>query len=781
MKSSEEGEEELISSSSPLILNKNNNINISNNNKNNSSNLKDSNNSILKRRSSNFFPLTLVNKMSNNNKKNGDINLDNSDSTDDKPNLDSTNTNQNNNNNNNPKTTHLNVNTPDNIKEENNLTKSDPTSPTGGGTVEFENNQNNDNSSNSSGNPNNNNNSPNKPLKDTLQHPLQNAQSYPDNIGKYVSPLSRAQELPYSNQLLDDSGVSMPPEDSSDDDDDDEGQPKKKKTHFFKTLFSYKVIVIIILVILILLSGVGVVFKIFWEHITIVDVILLRWALYLDVCIAGYLVVSWIIHGLISLFETTLYLQQHVYYYINGLTRPLSSLFWAIIVYFTTDPILQLPSYTDDDMDKYFISLRAVMYVSLFYCARVALVKILAARTNRKAFYTSLKKSLLDEELLEQLSTKKSSSHLSQSVSSSLKKKKKMGITQWIDSIKLRSQLSLKLNANRDNYSEKEAKKVAKLILCNADRNKKGYLDIDDLKLYVKDKHAQKAFDTFATLNSDRITKYDITKWVLRVVKHRKTLELRLRDHEDIGRVINEIINFFFWILIFLFVLTLYGVEVSVFLVPLSTTILGLSFAFGTTLRNVFESLILIFFVRPFEVGDKVVVGTLDGLIVDRIGILFTSFKSLDGKAVYLPNSSLVISRIENHQRSEEVWVGIDLVIDFTTPVEKLYAIESKMEKWVRAQPEKWRPDISLTFVGFDGTNYITIRYGASVIASWQDGKRWRPIKNELFFKMKEWLHEGHLETHPPTQRYQMLPPITTGKENNNNAESRGFKWPDNY
>ncbi|EGG18306.1 putative transmembrane protein [Cavenderia fasciculata] len=571
--------------------------------------------------------------------------------------------------------------------------------------------------------------------------------------------LNKAQELPFHQvQILGD-GESSIPDDHYDSSSDDDGgnMKKKKKRKCSDILFSKKMVIIYILAFLVLISGVGIIFRIFWPDITIVGSQVLRWALFIDVAILSFMLAFWLVRLFFSLFQVTLYLQQHVYYYINGFVKPLSFMIWAIVCLFATGPILDLPGWTDKDMEKYYTTLRAIIYVSLFYCARVVLVKVLAAKTNRKAFYSTLKESLLNEELLDQMSTRKAN-RLNHSVSTSLKKRKRLEVTQWLEMIKKRSNLSGKLQERADNYTPEEAKKVAKAILRNADRLKKGYVNREDLKCYVKDSHVDKTYATFGSLYDDMITRDDLVSWVLRVVRARKNLENRLRDHDDIGRVINEVINFIFWFLMFLFVMSLYGVDINVFLVPLSTTILALSFAFGTTLRNVFESLILIFFVRPFEVGDKIVVAN-EAYFVDRIGILFTSFKSTDGKAVYMPNPILTSSRLENHQRSEEVWVGVDVLMNFTTPIEKLYQLEAKMDKWVKAQKEKWKPDTSLTFVSIQGTNHITVRYGASIIASWQDVKRWRPLKNELFFKMKEWIEDLGIETLPPTQRIQLVEP----------------------
>ncbi|EFA80116.1 putative transmembrane protein [Heterostelium album PN500] len=570
--------------------------------------------------------------------------------------------------------------------------------------VTFSNNSNNNSNNNNSNNNNNNNNN------NSLSVPQQQQQT------KFISPLSRVQELQVV--ILNEHESSLDPGDPPPSDDEDESiRDKKKKKKLKNLLSSYKARTYIV---------VGIVLGCIYIGLSGVE-LGSRWIFFV---VPNYTV------------STAARVLLCQWYYIPTERTGMGGSF-----------IFHCGANASASI--------AIIFVALFYCGRVALVKILAAKTNRKAFYSSLKASLLNEELLEQMSTRKAKT-LGQSVSASLKRKKQISVAQWIETLKTRNNLSGKLQARASEFTQKESKKIAKQIIKNAGRGK-DYLVKDDLNAYVKPKHLDKAFNTFGSLNDEKISRDDIVNWVMRVVRSRKTLEYRLRDHEDIGQVINDIINFIFWILMFLFVLSLYGVDISAFLVPLSTTILALSFAFGTTLRNIFESLILIFFVRPFEVGDKIAINE-EVLFVDRIGILFTSFKSLDGKAVYVPNQNLLTARkIENHQRSEEVWIGVDLLINFMTPVEKLYILEAKIDKWMKAQPEKWKNDLSLNFVEIRGTNHILVRYGASIISTWQDVKRWRPVKNELFFKMKEWLADLGFDSLPARQLVQMVngPQIT--------------------
>ncbi|KAF9764855.1 Mechanosensitive ion channel protein 8 [Nosema granulosis] len=79
--------------------------------------------------------------------------------------------------------------------------------------------------------------------------------------------------------------------------------------------------------------------------------------------------------------------------------------------------------------------------------------------------------------------------------------------------------------------------------------------------------------------------------------------------------------------------------------------ILPLSFIFGSMVGDLFKSIIFVFFVRPFEVGDTIEV---DNKVykVDEIGLLFTSFtrQSLN---VSISNNELMRKDIVNFRRSE--------------------------------------------------------------------------------------------------------------------------------
>lgn len=70
-----------------------------------------------------------------------------------------------------------------------------------------------------------------------------------------------------------------------------------------------------------------------------------------------------------------------------------------------------------------------------------------------------------------------------------------------------------------------------------------------------------------------------------------------------------KIVDTVIWIIMFFIILAIYKVDFVNFLLPLVTFIVGLSFAFGSAAQSVIDSIVLLFAVHPFDVGDRITVG----------------------------------------------------------------------------------------------------------------------------------------------------------------------------
>ncbi len=97
---------------------------------------------------------------------------------------------------------------------------------------------------------------------------------------------------------------------------------------------------------------------------------------------------------------------------------------------------------------------------------------------------------------------------------------------------------------------------------------------------------------------------------------------------------------------------------------------LAVALAAQDTLKNFFGSLVLIT-TRPFEVGDRVVIGEYDGP-VEEVGLWSTRMRTFDGHVVTIPNSQLTNTSIRNVGKRPYIRRVMDITITYDTPPEKV-------------------------------------------------------------------------------------------------------------
>ncbi len=106
------------------------------------------------------------------------------------------------------------------------------------------------------------------------------------------------------------------------------------------------------------------------------------------------------------------------------------------------------------------------------------------------------------------------------------------------------------------------------------------------------------------------------------------------------------------------------GFEPTTVAAGIGLTGVVLGFALRDVLSN-FVSGLLLLFLRPFEIGDQIVVGELEGS-VERIELRATRLRAYDGRVMLVPNAEVFTSRIINNtadpiRRGKVVaWLGYD-------------------------------------------------------------------------------------------------------------------------
>ncbi len=97
---------------------------------------------------------------------------------------------------------------------------------------------------------------------------------------------------------------------------------------------------------------------------------------------------------------------------------------------------------------------------------------------------------------------------------------------------------------------------------------------------------------------------------------------------------------------------------------------LALALAAQDTIKNFFGSLML-FVDKPFEMGDRIVVGAVDGS-VEEVGLRSTRIRNLEGHLVTIPNGELAHEKIQNVSERPYLKRVVNITVTYDTPPEKV-------------------------------------------------------------------------------------------------------------
>lgn len=148
-----------------------------------------------------------------------------------------------------------------------------------------------------------------------------------------------------------------------------------------------------------------------------------------------------------------------------------------------------------------------------------------------------------------------------------------------------------------------------------------------------------------------------------------------LRQENGIEKVkqlggIMLLVNVIIWGVGILFCFDNIGYDVTTIIAGLGIGGIAIALAAQNILGDLFNYFV-IFFDRPIETGDFIVVDDKNG-IVDYIGIKTTRIKTLSGEQLIFSNSDLMNSRIHNYKRMQERRVLFKIGLTYQSPLESL-------------------------------------------------------------------------------------------------------------
>lgn len=208
------------------------------------------------------------------------------------------------------------------------------------------------------------------------------------------------------------------------------------------------------------------------------------------------------------------------------------------------------------------------------------------------------------------------------------------------------------------------------------------YWSINSLELSPK---AEKV----VTVATAVVIAYFVIRLISAIIQNFITASVRKQENGEVkvkqigGLMI--IINMVIWILGLVFLLDNLGYNVTTILTGVGIGGIAIALAAQNIVGDLFNYFV-IFFDKPFEVGDSVTVDDKNGTI-EYIGLKTTRIRSLTGEQIIISNSDLTKSRVHNFKRQETRRIAFTLNVRYQTSTEKLRKIPGIIKDIIEAAP----------------------------------------------------------------------------------------------
>jgi len=144
-------------------------------------------------------------------------------------------------------------------------------------------------------------------------------------------------------------------------------------------------------------------------------------------------------------------------------------------------------------------------------------------------------------------------------------------------------------------------------------------------------------------------------------------------DREKNLKPLLSLVKFIFWIIGIIFLMANLGIDVTAALAGLGVGGIAVAIAAQGILGDLF-SYFVIFFDKPFALGDFIVFGDKAG-VIERIGIKSTRIRVLSGELLIMANSDLTSARIHNYKQMLRRRVVFKVGVVYETPADKVEKI----------------------------------------------------------------------------------------------------------
>jgi small-conductance mechanosensitive channel len=157
-------------------------------------------------------------------------------------------------------------------------------------------------------------------------------------------------------------------------------------------------------------------------------------------------------------------------------------------------------------------------------------------------------------------------------------------------------------------------------------------------------------------------------------------------------------------------------------------------------------SYFVIFFDKPFEIGDFIIVGDKLG-VVEYVGIKTTRIHALSGEQIVFSNTDLTNSRVHNFKKMEKRRVVFKLGVIYQTPAEKLKSIPRIVKDIIEEQQ-----DVTFDRGHFQSFGDFSLNFEFVYYVAGADYNKYMDIQQAINFSINDIFAREKIEFAYPSQ-----------------------------
>ncbi|KAI5189172.1 mechanosensitive ion channel protein 4/5/6/7/8/9/10 [Nematocida minor] len=189
-------------------------------------------------------------------------------------------------------------------------------------------------------------------------------------------------------------------------------------------------------------------------------------------------------------------------------------------------------------------------------------------------------------------------------------------------------------------------------------------------------------------------------------------------------------------------------------------TFFGLGFIFQTSVKNAIDSVIFLFIVHPYDIGDRIRV-EIDkeelNMVVSELNVFSTVFYEWNGSKIYIPNHVLLQKSIVNVRRSGLMAENIVFQVSFDTVPEKIQHLKTEITKFIKKHPKDFSPYFMFNYHALEDTNKLHLKIYLQHATNWQNYEAYLQRKAKFIMFLKQAISEQKIEYYLPIQRLEII------------------------